>query len=145
MSDINDKKTCQQCKNHFEKKLPKCEKCMQIRYCSVECQSIDWKYGNHKALCRQITSVQQAQSQAQQAQAQQAQAQQAQAQQAQAQYLQAQYLHAQQVYAQQMHAITSSTIRPIERINPTIFCYACDYLSRGHTISNIYHTCRIFV
>ena len=80
MSDINDKKTCQQCKNHSEKKLPKCEKCMQIRYCSVECQSIDWKYGNHKALCRQITSAQQVQSQAQQAQAQQVQAQQAQAQ-----------------------------------------------------------------
>ncbi len=128
---------------------------MQIRYCSVECQSIDWKYGNHKTLCRQITSAQQAQAQSQQLQAQQMQqAQQLQAQQLQqlqaqrlnVQYLQGQYLHAQHVYAQHLHAITSATIRPIEGTNPNIFCYACDYVSRGHIIPNIYyHTCRIFV
>jgi DNA repair exonuclease SbcCD ATPase subunit len=35
-------------------KLPVCGQCKQIRYCSTDCQRIDWYEGGHKAICNSI-------------------------------------------------------------------------------------------
>lgn len=37
-----------------DNKLPVCGQCKQIRYCSVDCQRIDWYEGGHKAICNSI-------------------------------------------------------------------------------------------
>ena len=35
-------------------KLYKCTKCRVARYCSKYCQKRDWKYGNHKHICKKL-------------------------------------------------------------------------------------------
>ena len=42
---------CKTEKNEQAKDLSRCGKCLMVRYCSKECQKIDWKVEDHKSIC----------------------------------------------------------------------------------------------
>ena len=49
---IDEKYICKQCDAvSSEEELSACSQCKQARYCSVECQRIDWTEGGHRAIC----------------------------------------------------------------------------------------------
>ena len=49
---IDEKYICKQCDAvSSEEEFSACGQCKQVRYCSTECQRIDWTEGGHKALC----------------------------------------------------------------------------------------------
>ncbi|KDQ62932.1 hypothetical protein JAAARDRAFT_75544 [Jaapia argillacea MUCL 33604] len=50
-----------QCKQTGENTVVrKCSACRQAYYCSKECQKYDWKYGNHRQVCKEIIATLQA-------------------------------------------------------------------------------------
>ena len=49
---IDEKYICKHCDAvSSEEEFSACSQCKQVRYCSVECQRIDWTEGGHKAIC----------------------------------------------------------------------------------------------
>lgn len=49
---IDEKYICKQCDAvSSEEEFSACSQCKQARYCSTECQRLDWTDGGHKAVC----------------------------------------------------------------------------------------------